>query len=76
VPDYFDELLERIRDIRASERRVYLQVREIPDLASDYAPEEKETQAFFQRENPGASGVALHSSHERRGASFHRLSRS
>lgn len=28
-PDYFDELLERIRDIRASERRVYLRVRDI-----------------------------------------------
>lgn len=27
VPDYFDEMLERIRDIRASERRVYLRVR-------------------------------------------------
>ena len=29
VPDYFDEMLERIRDIRASERCVYLRVREI-----------------------------------------------
>ena len=29
APDYFDELLERIRDIRASEKRVYLRVREI-----------------------------------------------
>ena len=29
IPDYFDELLERIRDIRASERRMYLRVREI-----------------------------------------------
>ena len=29
VPDYFYEMLERIRDIRASERRVYLRVREI-----------------------------------------------
>ena len=28
VPDYFDDLLERIRDIRASERRMYLRVRE------------------------------------------------
>ncbi|MES2177024.1 MAG: RhuM family protein [Gemmatimonadota bacterium] len=34
--DYFDELLERIRDIRASERRVYLRVREILALAADY----------------------------------------
>jgi len=48
VPDYFDELLERIRDIRASERRVYLRVREILALAADYAPAERETQAVFQ----------------------------
>ena len=34
VPDYFDELLERIRDIRASERRMYLRVREIFALAA------------------------------------------
>lgn len=43
--DYFDELLERIRDIRSSERRVYLRVREILALASDYSPSEPETQA-------------------------------
>ena len=48
VPDYFDELLERIRDIRASERRVYLRVRDILALAADYAPKEAETQAVFQ----------------------------
>lgn len=48
VPDYFDELLERIRDIRASERRVYLRVREIFALAGDYDPAQKETTAFFQ----------------------------
>jgi hypothetical protein len=48
VPDYFDELLERIRDIRASERRVYLRVRDILALAADYAPTEPETQLFFQ----------------------------
>ena len=48
APDYFDELLERIRDIRASERRVYLRVREILALAADYSPSEPETQAFFQ----------------------------
>jgi hypothetical protein len=46
--DYFDELLERIRDIRASERRVYLRVREILALAADYSPNEQETQSFFQ----------------------------
>lgn len=48
VPDYFDELLERIRDIRASERRMYLRVREIIALAADYAPGAEETQAVFQ----------------------------
>ena len=46
--DYFDELLERIRDIRASERRVYLRVREILALAADYEATEPETQVFFQ----------------------------
>lgn len=46
--DYFDELLERIRDIRASERRVYLRVREILALATDYEATEPETQVFFQ----------------------------
>ena len=46
--DYFDELLERIRDIRASERRVYLRVREILALAADYDATEPETQVFFQ----------------------------
>ncbi|HVR37711.1 MAG TPA: virulence RhuM family protein, partial [Thermoanaerobaculia bacterium] len=48
VPDYFDELLERIRDIRASERRMYLRVREIFALAGDYDPSRKETNIFFQ----------------------------
>jgi hypothetical protein len=48
VPDYFDELLERIRDIRASERRMYLRVRDILALAADYHSADKETQRFFQ----------------------------
>jgi len=48
VPDYFDELLDRIRDIRASERRVYLRVREIFMLAADYDPSAKETTHFFR----------------------------
>ncbi|KAA0945243.1 MULTISPECIES: virulence RhuM family protein [unclassified Pseudomonas] len=48
VPDYFDELLERIRDIRASERRVYLRVREIFAMAADYTPSNSETTTFFQ----------------------------
>lgn len=48
VPDYFDDMLERIRDIRASKRRVYLRVREIFALAADYQPSLKETTQFFQ----------------------------
>jgi hypothetical protein len=48
VPDYFDELLERIRDIRASERRVYLRLREIIALAADYQPSAPETLQVFQ----------------------------
>ncbi len=48
LADYFDELLERIRDIRASERRVYLRVREILALAADYKPTDEETKVFYQ----------------------------
>jgi hypothetical protein len=40
--------LERIRDIRASERRVYLRVREIIALAADYEAADPDTQVFFQ----------------------------
>ena len=45
--DYFDELLARIREIRASERRVYQRIREIFALAVDYVEGERRTQAFF-----------------------------
>ena len=48
VPDYFDELLERIRDIRASERRMYLRVKEIFALAADYEPSRADVTRFFQ----------------------------
>ena len=48
VPDYFDEMLERIRDIRASERRVYLRVKEIFTMAADYEPSNQDTNRFFQ----------------------------
>lgn len=47
IPDYFDELLERIRDIRASERRMYMRVKEIFAMAGDYDPSEPETNKFF-----------------------------
>lgn len=48
APDHFGEMLERIRDIRASERRMYLRVREIFAMAADYEPGFKETTQFFQ----------------------------
>jgi hypothetical protein len=48
LPDRFGELLERIRDIRASERRMYLRVREIFAMAADYAPTLPETTTFFR----------------------------
>lgn len=48
VPDYFDELLERIRDIRASERRMYTRLRDILALAADYRGSEADTTKLFQ----------------------------
>lgn len=46
-PDYFDELLERIRDIRASEKRFYQKVRDLFSLSNDYDSTDKTTQMFF-----------------------------
>ena len=46
-PDYFDELLLRIRDIRASEKRFYQKVRDLFALSSDYVKTDKATQMFF-----------------------------
>lgn len=46
-PDYFDELLARIRDIRASEKRFYQKVRDLFALSSDYDATDKATQMFF-----------------------------
>ncbi|MFB3892278.1 MAG: virulence RhuM family protein [Phycisphaerae bacterium] len=48
VPDYFDEMLARIRDIRASEKRMYLRVREIFAMAADYEPSSEQTTMFFR----------------------------
>ena len=45
--DYFDELLARIRDIRASEKRFYQKVRDLFTLSSDYDGTDKATQMFF-----------------------------
>ncbi|MFV0593014.1 MAG: virulence RhuM family protein [Draconibacterium sp.] len=46
-PDYFDELLERIRDVRASEKRFYQKIRDLFALSSDYDADDKSTQMFF-----------------------------
>jgi len=46
-PDYFDELLARIRDIRASEKRFYQKVCDLFKLSSDYDKTDKATQMFF-----------------------------
>ena len=46
-PDYFDELLEEIRDIRASEKRFYQKLRDLFALSSDYKVNEQATHLFF-----------------------------
>ena len=46
--DYFDELLERIRDIRASEKRIYQKVKEIFALSVDYDSQSNAAQLFFK----------------------------
>lgn len=47
--DYFDELLERIREIRASERRFYLKITDIYEQCSiDYSKDAEVTQTFFK----------------------------
>lgn len=46
--DYFDELLEQIRDIRSSEKRFYRKITDIYALAVDYQPSAEETQEFFK----------------------------
>lgn len=47
--DYFDELLERIRDIRASERRAYQKITDIfEQCSSDYQSKSEETHLFYQ----------------------------
>ena len=46
-PDYFDELLEKIRDIRASEKRFYQKLRDLFALSSDYDKTDRATIRFF-----------------------------
>jgi hypothetical protein len=45
--DYFDELLARIRDVRASEKRFYQKLRDLFSLSSDYDRTDKATQMFY-----------------------------
>lgn len=45
--DYFDELLARIRDIRASEKRFYQKIRDLFSLSGDYDKTDKKTELFF-----------------------------
>lgn len=45
--DYFDEWLERVREIRASEKRFYQKIRDIFALSIDYKNDEKASQDFF-----------------------------
>ncbi len=46
-PDYFDEMLARVRDIRASEKRFYQKVRDLLALSTDYDKTDRSTQQFF-----------------------------
>lgn len=46
-PDYFDELLAQIRDIRASEKRFYQKLRDLFALSTDYNPTDTDTRYFF-----------------------------
>jgi hypothetical protein len=45
--DYFDELLERIREIRASERKFYQKITDLYSLSTDYNPQSVQTKEFF-----------------------------
>lgn len=47
--DYFEELIERIRDIRTSEKNFYFKVREIYKLSTDYEEDHEMTQKFFKQ---------------------------
>ena len=64
-PDYFDELLARIRDIRASEKRFYQKVRDLFALSSDYDPTDKATQMFYaETQNKLLYAITGHTSAE------------
>ncbi len=64
-PDYFDELLARIRDIRASEKRFYQKVRDLFALSNDYDKTDKATQMFYaETQNKLLYAVTGHTSAE------------
>ena len=64
-PDYFDELLEQIRDIRASEKRFYQKLRALFALSSDYKVTEKDTHLFFaETQNKLIYGATSHTAAE------------
>ena len=64
-PDYFDELLAKIRDIRASEKRFYQKLRDLFKLSSDYVAEDKSTQMFFaETQNKLLYAVTYHTAAE------------
>lgn len=64
-PDYFDELLEQIRDIRASEKRFYQKLRDLFALSSDYKVTEKDTHLFFaETQNKLIYGATSHTAAE------------
>ena len=70
-PDYFDELLAKIRDIRASEKRFYQKLRDLFALSSDYDATDKATQMFFaETQNKLLYAVTSHTAAEELGQSI------
>ena len=66
--DYFDELLERIRDIRASEARFYQKVRDILALSVDYDAKADSAATFYATlQNKMLYAVSHHTAAARRG---------
>ena len=64
-PDYFDELLNKIRDIRASEKRFYQKLRDLFALSSDYDATDKATQMFYaETQNKLLFAVTSHTAAE------------